>query len=301
MGEPAPTAEDVLTWVAAGLAVLAAALSGWQLWRARRRARQAVRRAGETGEHAVAAQRHAERAGAEAQQARGQARWAWEQVKLATRELEHARAEHRAAARVQQWEWAYALTTRARELVEASQELLRVALDTQVAPRYRLAAERGYRQAGARWQDTMIKALAQVAPTLQVQQHISTFAVVLHRLHGQLGVLLRAVETGTLSSDDPLPRQTVEASQELDNARRTLQRAISDSLTNPDTDPPADRQPTNRIAAPALGATAAADGNPDTANTDPGAAGTAAGATGTATDTSQRSPATTPSDPNDAR
>jgi hypothetical protein len=223
---------ELATWIAAALAVVAVALAGWQLGRARRQTRDAEQRANRIRDLASTVESHAEQSAREAQNARSQARWAWEQVKLATSQLEQARAEHRASSEAEQWEWAYALTGNARELVDASQELIRVALDTHIAPHYRLAGERHYRQTAERWQETMTKALARSAPTLEVQHQVLTFAQVQHRLHGQVSVLLRATETGTLSDGDSLTKEVLETGQELENVRRNLQRTLSTTLAS---------------------------------------------------------------------
>jgi hypothetical protein len=223
---------ELATWIAAGLAVIAAALAGWQLRRARRRAREAEQYANRIHKLASEVESHAEQTKLAAQNASSQARWAWEQVKLTASQLAQARAEHRASGAAEQWEWAYALTGNARELVDASQELIRVALDANIAPHYRMAAERHYRQTAERWQETMTKALARSTPTLEVQHQVLTFAQVQHRLHGQVGVLLRATETGTLSDGDSLTKEVLETGQELENVRRHLQRTLSTTLAS---------------------------------------------------------------------
>jgi hypothetical protein len=197
--------------------------------------------AGLVGELAKAAERHAEQATGGAEGARSHARWAWEQVKLASDRLAEAKEEHRASDQREQWEWAYAMTTTARELVDTSQELTRIALDAQVAPHYRMATERRYRQVCQRWQETMIKALSRTSATLELQQHVITFSGVHQRLNGHIGVLLRAAETGALPDGDPMATQALHAGDELTAANRHLQRAVSTTLTkplNPDDAPP---------------------------------------------------------------
>lgn len=228
---------ELVTWIASGLALVAMVVAGWQLVRARRRARTSSELLERVNTLTAATEAHAQRAEREAEQARSQARWAWEQVKLATSQLEHARSEHRAIARAEQWEWGYALTRCSRELVDASRELVRVALDQQVAPHYRLAALRYYQQSSGRWQDTMTKALARTDPTLEVQHQVLAFAQVQHRLHGQVGVLLRAAETGSLADSDPLARQARGAGEEMETARRQLQRTLSATLAGTSTEP----------------------------------------------------------------
>lgn len=225
---------EVITWVAAGMTLVAVVIAGWQLWVARRRVRHAVQQASRADKLVAAAKSHAEQASGSAQSAHSQARWAWEQVKEVANQLDEARKEHRGAAQVEQWEWAYALTTTARELVDTSQELIRIGLDGRVAPHYRQAADRHYRQACQRWQDTMIKALARMSPPLELQQQVITFAHVHQRLYGHIDVLLRAAETGTLAEDDPVIRQVHGLRHELANVHRHLQRTISTSLTTPE-------------------------------------------------------------------
>ena len=223
---------DLATWVAAGLAVIAVILAAWQLRKAFQRARTAEQNANRIHALATEAETQASRAEREAQHASSQARWAWEQVKLASSQLEQAQSEHQASSEAEHWEWSYALTTCAREVVDASTELLRVALDSQVAPQYRLATERHYTQTTTRWQETMTKAMARTEPTLELQQQVLTFTQIQHRLHGYLGVLLRAAETGTLSAGDGLTSQAISAGQELETARRQLQRTVSATLAS---------------------------------------------------------------------
>ncbi|WP_460957822.1 hypothetical protein [Parasphingorhabdus pacifica] len=229
---------EVVTLVAAGVAVIAVAFAAWQLRVARRQARQAVRQAGRADELATVIESHAKQAAGSAQSAHTQAQWAWEQVKLASGQLEEAKQEHQASARAEQWEWAYALTMTARELIDSNQELIRTALDAQVAPHYRRGADRHYRQSCQRWQDTMVKALSRTSPTLEVQHQVIAFAHVHQRLHGFIDVLLRAVETDTLVSDDAVTRQVLGLRQELASAHRQLQRTVSTSLATPDDAPP---------------------------------------------------------------
>jgi hypothetical protein len=221
---------ELATWVAAGLAVAGVALAAWQLRKAYQRARQAEQYAGRVQVLAEKTDQQAARAEREALQASSQARWAWEQVKLASRQLEQARSEHRASSEAEYWEWSYALTTSAREAVDASNELIRITIDSQAAPHYRTAAERHYEQTATRWHETMTKALARTEPTLELQQQILTFTRVQHRLHGHIGVLLRAAETGTLAEGDRLSKQAIASGQELESVRRHLQRTVNDSL-----------------------------------------------------------------------
>lgn len=223
---------DLVTWIASGLALVAVVAACWQLVRARTRARACRALLDRVSELASATESHAEQAEQQAEQARSQARWAWEQVKLATTQLEHARSEHQDSARAEQWEWAYAMTSCARDLADASRELVRIALDQEVAPHYRMSALRHYQQTSGRWQDTMAKALARTDPTLEVQHQVLTFTQVQHRLHGQIGVLLRAAETGSLQPSDPLAQQVRGAGQELETARRQLQRTLSVTLSS---------------------------------------------------------------------
>jgi hypothetical protein len=244
---------ELVTWIAAGVVLVAVAVAGWQLMGARRRMRDAARHTERMRELAATGEAHAEQARQQAEDARGQARWAWEQVRLAAGQVQQARGERRAGERTEQWEWAYALTRAARELVEAGQELIRVALDTQVTPRYRLAAEQQYHQAGQRWQDTMIKTLSRTTPTLALQHQVNTFACVAFRLHGRAGVVLRAAETGTLTSGDTPSRQAIEAGQELESVRRQLQRTISTDLATTDT--PSEGEPTQHLATQHLATT----------------------------------------------
>lgn len=229
---------DLATWVAAGLAIIGVALAAWQLRKAHRRAHLADQHAGHVQALAEQADQQAARAGREAQHASSQARWAWEQVKLAAQQLEQAQSEHRASSQAEHWEWSYALTTSAREAVDASSELIRVTLDSQVAPHYRLAAERHYDQAATRWQETMTKTLARTQPTLELQHQVLTFNRVQHQLHGRIGVLLRAAETSTLSAADQLSQQVIASGKELETARRHLQRTVNDSLVGAHLDSP---------------------------------------------------------------
>lgn len=221
---------ELATWVAAGSAIVGVVLAAWQLRKANHRVRLAEQHEGRVQVLLRNAEQQAARAEREAQQAGSQARWAWEQVKLAANQLERAQAEHLASSDAEQWEWSYALTTSAREAVDASTELIRIALDSHVAPNYRLAAERHYDQTATRWHETMTKALARTEPTLELQHQVLTFNRVQHRLHGHIGVLLRAAETGTLSASDRLSEQAVASGQELENVRRQLQRTVNDSL-----------------------------------------------------------------------
>ncbi|MFD0922783.1 hypothetical protein [Saccharopolyspora rosea] len=238
---------EVLTWIAAGVAVLAVVLAGWQLRRVGRQARHVAQQADRADEKATAAGAHAEAAAAAAERAQNEAHRAWEQVKLASEQLQQAQEEHRASDQAEQWEWAYALTSHGRELVEASQELVRTALDTRVAPHYRLAADRYYRQSCQRWQDTMVKALSRTSPTLELQHRISVFAQVQQRLHGHIDVLLRAAETGTLPGNDAVVQHAHARRQELANAYRQLQRTVSGDLATPRVDP--QEVPTQHITA----------------------------------------------------
>lgn len=224
---------EVVTWGAGGLAILAVGLACWQLWRARQRAAEVTRRVDEAREVAAAAERNATKAEQQAATAHEHARWAWDQVQLAHKQLEQAQLEHHDSAKAEQWEWAYALTMRARELVDATQELVRVALDKQVAPHYRMAAQRHYNQGCQRWQDTMIKALARARPSLEIQQRLTTFVQVHERMYGQMGLLFRAAETDTLAPGDQLTTNVIGASHELESTRRALQRTISESLSTP--------------------------------------------------------------------
>ncbi|WP_235883343.1 hypothetical protein [Saccharopolyspora elongata] len=84
--------------------------------------------------------------------------------------------------------------------------------------------------------------MARTSPPLEVQQQFVTFSDVHQRLHGHLGVLLRAVETSTLAEGDALTKQILGLRHELNNAHRNLQRTVSASLTAPDS-------PTQQIAA----------------------------------------------------
>jgi hypothetical protein len=243
---------EVATWIAAGVAIVAVGVAAWQLWLASRRARQAEQLISRVRELATATEGHAEQAASSAQGAHSQARWAWEQVKLASNQLAESRVEHNASTQREQWEWAYAMTTTARELVDTSQELIRIALDSQVAPNYRLATERHYRQVCQWWQETVIKALSRTSPTLEVQHQVITLTGVHHRLHGHIGVLLRAAETDALAEDDPLAKQALHAGQELATAHRHLQRVVSANLTqNPGSyDAPTQQGGQNQQGAP---------------------------------------------------
>ncbi|MGW1678735.1 hypothetical protein [Saccharopolyspora sp. NPDC002376] len=227
--------EHVVTWVAAGLAIVAVGVAGWQLVLARREAREAAQQTEAMRRLVTAAEGQAEKATKAAQNARTQAERAWEQIKLAQSQLEEAREERKTSTQTEQWEWAYAITTSARELVDSSQELIRTAMDGQVAPHYRVAADRHYRQTAQRWQETMVKAVARTSPPLETQQQIVRFVDVHQRLHGHLGVLLRAVETDTLSQGDALSRQVLGLRQEFNSVHRHLQRTISANLSKPDT------------------------------------------------------------------
>lgn len=237
-----------VTWIPAVLALVAAGVSGWLLWSARKTAEETTRRSETVRRMTAAAEANAEKTHHAATTATEQAERAWEQVKLSRSQLDEAREERHASTQAEQWEWAYALTTAARELVNSCHELIRMSLDTQVAPHYRTAADRHYRQAGQRWQDTMIKAIARTQPPLEMQQQVTTFAEVHQRLHGQLGVLLRAVETNTLTEGDTLTKQVHGMRHELNNAHRNLQRIVSTSLSAP---APQGTQQTNGTAAQA--------------------------------------------------
>ncbi|OLT43086.1 hypothetical protein BJF85_03110 [Saccharomonospora sp. CUA-673] len=220
-------------WVAVGLAavaIIAVSLAGWQLVKARRQAQQIHRLALQVRDLSTETQHHAGHAAEADQSARDQARWAWEQVKLANTQLEQAQQDKQASTQAEQWEWAYALTMAARELVDASTELVRIGLDTQVAPHYRQAANRHYRQSCQRWQDTMIKALSRTSPSLEVQHQLIAFGYVHQRLHGHIDVLLRSVETDTLSEKDPVAQGVHALRHELANVHRQFQRTISASL-----------------------------------------------------------------------
>ncbi|GAA1209034.1 hypothetical protein [Prauserella alba] len=224
---------EVALWVAVGLAavaIIAVSLAGWQLVVARRQAQQIRRLAAGVRDLSTQTQSHAGQAAEADESARDQARWAWEQVKLANTQLEQAQQENQASAQAEQWEWAYALTMAARELVDTSTELVRIGLDTQVAPHYRQSANRHYRQSCQRWQDTMIKALSRTSPSLEVQHQLIAFGYVHQRLHGHIDVLLRATETGTLSDKDPVAQSVHALRHELANVHRQFQRTISASL-----------------------------------------------------------------------
>ena len=162
--------------------------------------------------------------------------------------MEESQQERQASVQAEQWEWAYALTRTARELVDTSHELVRTARDTRVAPHYRLAADRHYRQTCPRWQDTATKALARTSPSLELQHQLVVFGHVHQRLHGHIDVLLRAAETDTLSENDTVSQQVLALSQELANAHRQLQRAVSTSLSAPDGSPPASQTGTQQVA-----------------------------------------------------
>lgn len=247
------------TWIPAVLALVAAGVSGWLLWSARKTAEETTRRSETVRRMTAAVEANAEKTTHAATTATEQAERAWEQVKLSRSQLDEAREERHASTQAEQWEWAYALTTAARELVNSCHELIRMSLDSQVAPHYRTAADRHYRQAGQRWQDTMIKAIARTQPPLEMQQQVATFAEVHQRLHGQLGVLLRAVETNTLAEGDTLTKQVHGMRHELNNAHRNLQRIVSTSLSTP---APQGAQQTNGTPAPAgAGQTSAAQIN----------------------------------------
>jgi membrane protease subunit (stomatin/prohibitin family) len=223
--------DELATWIAAGVAIIAVGVAAWQLWLAHRRAGQVEQLARRIREMARSTEGHAEQAAGAAQGAHSHARWAWEQVKLASSQLAEAQQEHQASTEREQWEWAYAMTTTAKELVDCSQELIRIALDGQIAPHYRTAAQRHYGQVCQWWQETAIKALARTSPTLELQQQVITFNGVHQRLHGSVGVLLRAAETEPLTENDALAKQALQAGQELAGAHRHLQRAVSTSLT----------------------------------------------------------------------
>ncbi|WP_233576359.1 hypothetical protein [Saccharopolyspora rhizosphaerae] len=225
--------EALAAWIPAVLALVAAGVAGWLLWSARKAAEETAQRAEAVRRLASAVEANAEQTGQAASTATEQAERAWEQVKLTRSQLDDARQERHASTQAEQWEWAYALTTAARELVNSCHELIRVSLDTQVAPHYRQAADRHYRQAGQRWQDTMIKAIARTQPPLEMQQQVTTFAEVHQRLHGHIGVLLRAVETNTLGEGDTLTKQIHGMRHELNNAHRNLQRIVSSNLSAP--------------------------------------------------------------------
>jgi hypothetical protein len=262
---------EVATWVAAGLAVITVVLAAWQLRKAHQRAQKAEQYANRIHVMATEAESQAARAEREAQHASSQARWAWEQVKLAANQLEQAQSEHRASAEAEHWEWSYALTTSAREAVDASNELIRIALDSHVAPHYRLAAERHYAQTSTRWYETMTKALARTEPTLELQQQVLTFTQVQHRLHGYLGVVLRAAETGTLAAGDLLTRQVLAAGQELENVRRQLQRTVSATLVGAHlngSDPALPGQATQRVQELEDGPVTELTQRPDTARSE---------------------------------
>lgn len=221
-----------VTWIPAVLALVAAGVSGWLLWSARKTAEETTRRSETVRRLTAAVEANTEKTGRAAATATEQAERAWEQVKLSRSQLDEAREERHASTQAEQWEWAYALTTAARELVNSCHELIRMSLDSQVAPHYRTAADRHYRQAGQRWQDTMIKAISRTQPPLEMQQQVATFAEVHQRLHGQLGVLLRAVETNTLAEGDTLTKQIHGMRHELNNAHRNLQRIVSSNLSS---------------------------------------------------------------------
>jgi hypothetical protein len=218
------------TWVAVGFAITGVALVAWQLRKAHRRTQLANQHANRVQVLVEQAEQQAARAEREAQHSSSQARWAWEQVKLAAKQLEQAQSEHQASSQAEHWEWSYALTACARDAVDASSELIRIALDSQIAPHYRLAAERHYDQAATRWQETMTKTLSRTQPSLELQHQVLTFNRVQHQLHGRIGVLLRAAETGAVSASDQLSQQVIASGQELETVRRHLQRTVNDSL-----------------------------------------------------------------------
>lgn len=222
---------DLVGLIAAGVAVLAVVIAAWFVARARAQAREALEHASKARELLGTVEQHASQAAESSHNAREQSERAWEQVKLASGQLEEARQEKRETAQAEQWEWAYALTTASRELVDSGKELIRIALDPRVAPHYRLSADRHYRQACQRWQDTLVKTLARTQPALETQHEMSTFAQVHQRLNAHIGVLLRTVETDGVSENDALARQVTGTRQELDNAHRRLQRTISSSLS----------------------------------------------------------------------
>jgi hypothetical protein len=222
---------ELVGLIAAGVAVLAVAIAAWFVARARAQAREALEHASKARELLGTVEQHAAQAAESSHNAREQSERAWEQVKLASGQLEEARQEKRETAQAEQWEWAYALTTASRELVDSGKELIRIALDPRVAPHYRLSADRHYRQACQRWQDTLVKTLARTQPALETQHEMSTFAQVHQRLNAHIGVLLRTVETDGVSENDALARQVTGTRQELDNAHRRLQRTISSSLS----------------------------------------------------------------------
>ena len=222
---------ELVGLIAAGVAVLAVAISSWLLVRARARAREALEHAGKARELLGAVEQHAAQADEAAKTSQQHSERAWEQVKHASGQLEEARQEKQQTSQAEQWEWAYALTTASRELVDSGRELVRIALDPRVAPHYRLSADRHYRQSCQRWQDTLVKTLARTSPALETQHEMSTFAQVHQRLNGHIGVLLRTVETEGVSENDAVARQVTGTRQELDNAHRRLQRTISASLS----------------------------------------------------------------------
>lgn len=234
--------EELITWIAAALAIIVVAIAGWQLWLARKEAVEVAKRSDAVRRMAADAEENAGKASESAQAARTQAERAWEQVKHASRQLDEARQEHRASTHAERWEWAYSVTMTSRELVDSCTELVRVALDSRVAPQQRLSADKHYHQASQRWQETMVKAVARTEPDLVMQQQLITFATVHQRLHGNLGVLLRAVETGALAEGDGLAERVNVQRQELSSAHRQLQRTVSSSLSTPDT-------PTQQITA----------------------------------------------------
>ena len=74
-------------------------------------------------------------------------------------------------------------------------------------------------------------------------------------MHGHIDVLLRAAETDTLADNDTVSQQVLALSQELANAHRQLQRAVSTSLSAPDgsqpaSQPGAQQTGTQQVAAP---------------------------------------------------
>ena len=218
--------EELVTWIAAAVAIIVVGIAGWQVWLARREARAVAERSEAVRRMAADAEANAQKATESAEAARTQAERAWDQVKLARGQLEEARQEHRASTHAEQWEWAYAVTMTARELVDSCNELIRISTDTRMAPQHRLSADRHYHQASQRWQETLVKAVARTEPDLEMQQQLITFATVHQRLHGHLGVLLRAIETGTLADGDGLADRVHGLRQELGSAHRQLQRTV---------------------------------------------------------------------------
>lgn len=241
---------ELVGLIAAGVAVLAVAISTWLLLRARAQAREALEHASKARELLGVVEKHATQSSEASQSSREHSERAWEQVKMASGQLEEARQEKQETSQAEQWEWAYALTTAARELIDSGKELIRIALDPRVAPHYRLSADRHYRQSSQRWQDTLVKTLARTSPALETQHEMSTFSQVHQRLNGHIGVLLRAVETEGISENDAIVRQVTGTRQELDNAHRRLQRTISSSLSTGGTPGPPTQQIPGVDAAP---------------------------------------------------